>query len=223
MDYNSFLELAKMRRSIRDFKKDPIPDDAIEKIIETARWAPSGFNSQPWEFVVVKKEALKESIVQFVGKARKQAQSKAPSRGPAHGTPMGYANAPVFILLFGDPRVRDWAPPPVRANDERWKAVFTSSLAIGFQYLHLAATSLGLASQWVSTVSHPQVASQIKQLLGIPQFMEIYDLMALGYAAAEPRNKPMRGMKEIVHYDDCGENDFRSDEAVKAFFEERKS
>ena len=62
MKYESFLELAKKRRSIRSFKPDPIPDEYVDKIIEAARWAPSGFNTQPWEFVVIKKKELKESI-----------------------------------------------------------------------------------------------------------------------------------------------------------------
>ena len=42
MDYASFLDLVKNRRTIRRFKPDSIPDDYIDKIIEAARWAPSG-------------------------------------------------------------------------------------------------------------------------------------------------------------------------------------
>jgi nitroreductase len=42
-----------------------VPDEYIDKIIEVARWAPSGFNLQPWEFFVVKDPQLKASIVQF--------------------------------------------------------------------------------------------------------------------------------------------------------------
>jgi nitroreductase len=59
MNYEDFLELAKKRRSIRRFKSDPIPDEYIGKIIEAARWAPSGGNSQPWEFIVIKKRSQK--------------------------------------------------------------------------------------------------------------------------------------------------------------------
>ncbi|MBA7644491.1 Bifunctional F420 biosynthesis protein FbiB [subsurface metagenome] len=66
MDYGSLLELVKNRRSVRRFKTDPIPDEYVEKIIEAACWAPSGFNLQPWEFVVVKKQELKDSIVQAI-------------------------------------------------------------------------------------------------------------------------------------------------------------
>jgi len=55
MDYDGFLELVKKRRSIRLFKPDAVPDEYIDKIIEAARWAPSGANVQPWEFLVIKK------------------------------------------------------------------------------------------------------------------------------------------------------------------------
>ena len=62
MDYDSLLELVKKRRSIRRFKPDPIPDEYVDKIIKVARWAPSGFNMQPLEFVVFKKPDLKNKI-----------------------------------------------------------------------------------------------------------------------------------------------------------------
>jgi nitroreductase len=54
MNYTSLLDLVQKRRSTRRFKPDPIPDEYIDKIIEVARWAPSGFNQQPWDFVVVR-------------------------------------------------------------------------------------------------------------------------------------------------------------------------
>ena len=80
MDYAHLLELVKKRRSIRRFKPDPIPDEYIEKIIEVARWAPSGFNMQPWEFVVVKKPELRKKIVQYISEYWKQAKSMEATR-----------------------------------------------------------------------------------------------------------------------------------------------
>ena len=64
MDYAGLLELVKKRRSIRRFRSDPVPDEYIEKIIEAGRWAPSGYNSQPWEFLVIKDKVLKDRILQ---------------------------------------------------------------------------------------------------------------------------------------------------------------
>ena len=82
MDYDSFLELVKKRRSIRRFKPDPVPDEYVDKIIEAARWAPSGFNSQPWEFVVVKEKKLKNSIVQLLESTWHQALKMEATREP---------------------------------------------------------------------------------------------------------------------------------------------
>ena len=42
------------RRTVRDFKSDPVPDAIINKILQAARWAPSSSNTQPWHFIVVK-------------------------------------------------------------------------------------------------------------------------------------------------------------------------
>ena len=53
MNIKDFLELAKKRRSIRHFKPDPVTEEFIEQILEAARWAMSGANGQPWEFIVV--------------------------------------------------------------------------------------------------------------------------------------------------------------------------
>ena len=63
--YDQLLELAKLRRSIRRFKPDPVPEEDIEKIIEVARWAMSGANAQPWEFVVVKRPELRAKIFEL--------------------------------------------------------------------------------------------------------------------------------------------------------------
>jgi nitroreductase len=63
MNCDGFLELVRQRRSIRSFKEDPIPDEQVDEIIEAARFAPSGFNLQPWEFVIVRDGELKNHIV----------------------------------------------------------------------------------------------------------------------------------------------------------------
>ncbi|MFC1522504.1 nitroreductase [Elusimicrobiota bacterium] len=57
------------RRSIRAYKADPVPKEILEKVLDTARFAPSGSNTQPWEFLVVSgkkfdeiKQALEEKL-----------------------------------------------------------------------------------------------------------------------------------------------------------------
>lgn len=58
----NFLELAKARRSVRRYRPDPVPEELIEQVLEAARWAPSGMNMQPWEFVVLTDEELRRQI-----------------------------------------------------------------------------------------------------------------------------------------------------------------
>jgi nitroreductase len=60
--YDMLLDLVKARHSVRKFKPDPIPNDTIDKILEIARWAMSGANSQPWEFVVVTDQETKKQL-----------------------------------------------------------------------------------------------------------------------------------------------------------------
>lgn len=48
------IETIKQRRVVHNFRPDPVPDDVLYKIIDAARWAPSPFNTQPWEFIIIR-------------------------------------------------------------------------------------------------------------------------------------------------------------------------
>jgi nitroreductase len=230
MNYEDFLGLVKSRRSIRRFKPDPVPDEYVDKIIEAARWAPSGFNLQPWEFVVIKDPKLKDSIVQILKEALsnvmkmeacREPWQKRPSTIPpplqASGPATDYSKAPVFIILFGDTRTNAGLPMGRRYDYSLMQEAFLSGLASAFLYMHLAAASLGLASQWVSAVANPYAHCLVKNLLGVPHELEAYDMMALGYPDESPKTKLMRDRNEMVHHDYCGENAFRSAENVRDF------
>ena len=224
MDYDDFLELVKRRRSIRKFRPDPIPDENVDRIIEAARWAPSGANTQPWEFIVVREKDLKDGIVQIISEvmsqdlrmAAGQRPGQVPDRRRPHFSPSDIARAPVFILLIGDTRMRALMPLPM-PSDWMWQLIFVSSLANAFMYMQLAATSLGLASRWLTIVNRPPVQSRLKKLLGVPAEMEVYDMMLVGYPDEEPRPKLVRNREEMVHYDYCREEDFRSIEKINEF------
>lgn len=59
---NKVLEAIRERRSIRRFTDEDVSVEKIEKILEAARWAPSGKNRQPWKFLVVRDEDEKSKI-----------------------------------------------------------------------------------------------------------------------------------------------------------------
>ena len=226
MNYDELIELLKNRRSTRRYKPDPIPDDAIDKIIEAARWAPSGFNQQPWEFVVVKDPKLREGIVEICTEIRKLSSKMEVAReswqgkmqtSPPSDTGGNYSVAPVYILLLGDTRTQKGLPMVRRYDETQGRLAFISGLASAFLYMHLAATTLGLGSQWVSASSTAYGNCMIKNLLGIPEEMIIYDMMVVGYPAASPKSRPMREKNEMIHFDKCGPYAFRSNEAVNDF------
>jgi len=219
MDYDSLLELVKKRRSIRKLKPDPIPDEYIDKIIELARWAPSGGNSQPWEFIVITRQELRDKIVEFINEnnriVHKIEETREQEELKFKWSPPGFVRAPVFIILCGDPRTKD--AYPVTAKLVQGVSHFTSSLANCFLYMNLAATSLGLGAQWVSAIVHPYVQSLAKDLLNIPRELEFYDMMAVGYPDMEPKPRLLRDKQEIVHYNGYDRTKFRTEQQVKDF------
>jgi nitroreductase len=225
MNYDNLLEVVKNTRSIRRFKPDPVPDSDIDKIIELARWAPSGFNQQPWEYVVVKNPDLRKKITDSFRTYWSQSREMETTRESWQkvwnpetvGSEADYSVAPVIILLFGDKRTQEGLPMGVRFDTHRCEYIYISSLANTFLYMHMAAATLGLASQWLSTVSTPYVHCMVKDWLGIPPDLEIYDALALGYPAVDPRPKLLREKDKMVHYDYCGPEVFRTDAEVKDF------
>jgi nitroreductase len=232
MKYEDLMELFENRRSIRKFKADPVPDEYVDKIIEAARLAPAGFNSQPWEFVVIKDKTLKDKIVDVIDDykisqfdsmetSRESWQGIQWKRGPKDQG--DYRNAPIFIVLFGDIRTKLGLPMAVRYTNHKRESIFNSSLANAFVYMHLAANALGLGTQWVTAVQMPQVNCFLKNLLGIPNELETYDIMVLGYPDMTPKPKFLREKEEMLHFDYCGEKAFRTDEQVRDFIRKTRN
>ncbi len=218
MNYDSLLELVKKRRSIRRFKPDPIPDEYVDKIIEVARWAPSGANSQPWEFIVVKKQELRDKIIELIKEYNPISHKMEFVREPRlrfQWSAAGYVRAPVFIILCGDPRANE--AYPLSAVFHHGQSHFTSALASAFLYMNLVTTTLGLAAQWVSTVANPYVESLTKDLLGVPKEIKFYDMLAVGYPDTEPKPRLVRAREEMVHYDCYDKAKFRTQQQVDDF------
>ncbi|MFC1804423.1 nitroreductase family protein [Candidatus Omnitrophota bacterium] len=66
----------KNRRSIREYQDKPIPKDALEKLVDAARFAPTARGVQPWEFIVITDTAVLEKLGElaengkFIGRAK---------------------------------------------------------------------------------------------------------------------------------------------------------
>ena len=196
MKYDAFLELVKARRSIRRIKPEPVPDVYIEKILETVRWAPSGADTQPWELIVLKDPEIKNKLLNLVSTRIDVEYLR---------------RVPVLIVVCGDTRTRVLYPsgrnlsliPTIEIEDhvELKENVLTSSLSNAFLYILLAATSLGLGTRYITSTANPGVQREIKKLLNIPPYLVIYDTVALGYPESSPRQKTLKPLGDIVHYE----------------------
>ncbi len=62
---NPIIEAIQGRRSVRQFKKEPVPDEVLNRIMESGLWAPSGKNNQPWKFAVIRDSTLKGDLSSF--------------------------------------------------------------------------------------------------------------------------------------------------------------
>jgi nitroreductase len=209
--------LVEQRRSIRGY--DPgreVPDDAIKAILDCARWAPSGGNGQPWEFIVVRDKETRHKIADYYMKQMEQKREMDMAvRGTAKMTGDGFRHAPVHVIILGDPRVKE--AYPIRTKLEKAESHFITGLANATLLIHLAATALGLASQYVSDANSPYMETMLKVLLGIPEPLRIYHLVPIGYAKGPVAPPPRRSLEEIVHHEKYQLQKFRGDQSMTDF------
>ncbi|MEK7448032.1 MAG: nitroreductase family protein [Planctomycetota bacterium] len=165
-------ETIKKRRSIRKYKPDPIPDDKFNRIMEAVRLAPSGKNGQPWRFVIVRDNRLKEELVQAC-------------KGQTF-----MAEAPVIIAACG-------SDAESYQKQGGYMTSMVIDVSIALDHLTLAATAEGLATCWIGAFSEPEV----KKLLNVPDNLRVVALTPLGWPAEEPPVKSRKSLKEIMFFE----------------------
>jgi len=226
MQYEELLALAQSRRTVRAIKPDPIPDETLARLLEIARWAPTGFNMQPAELLVVKDAELRLQIKKLVDdwvdcdffalEATREEWQGPAWTAATHGRPE-CPLAAVYILILGDTRRRAGLPMNARHDRLKGDSIFDCSLANVFMYLWLGAQSLGLAAQPVSSVKSAKVQGLVKHLLNLPEFITLYEMLAVGYTAmpSGPSAKLMRHLEDMVHYDRARDDEFATDDELK--------
>jgi nitroreductase len=177
----SFFQIIKNRRSIRKYKQYKIPQQHLKKILNAARLAPSAENSQPWRFIVVRDQAMKEILAEV-----------------ASGQQF-IANANAVIVVIGE-RGASCCP-----DTTSWHIM---DPMIAAEHLVLAATVLGYGSCWVAMYeTRPQQAIAIvKKTLGIPVNSEIVALVTIGLPNETPPARPRKELGEIVFDEVYGNN-----------------
>lgn len=197
----SLQEFLRTRRSVRRFTSEPVEGDVLARILETATYAPSAHNRQPWRFAVVISQAAKIRLADEMG-AEFRRDLLADGLQPAEANKMvtrsreRIVEAPVVVLLCQDPTIGDDYPDAARRQAEHIMGLQGVTLAGGT--LLLAAHAEGLGGVWVCAPLFAQDA--VKQALGLPERWEPQGMLLLGYAAMLPSPRPRRPVEEVTLY-----------------------
>ena len=190
----AFLETIRLRRTVREFAPDPVPDDVIATCIEAASLAPSGANMQPWKFVVVRDAAIKREIriaaekeehENYHGRMTEEwLQALAPLQTDEHKEFLEIA--PLLIVVFKEDYGLD-------ASGRRVTHYYVNeSVGIACGFLLAALNAAGLA-----TLTHtPSPMGFLSGILARPKNEKAFLLIPVGWPAEscsvpDIRKKPL--------------------------------
>jgi len=172
-----FLKLVNERTSTRVYSSKPVEAWKIDEILECCRLAPSACNSQPWSFVVVDDERLKNEVA-------------AATIGPLLTFNRFAGGAPVIVAIVMEP-AKFIAKVGGMAKNKDYALI---DIGIVAEHFCLAATELDLGTCMIGWFDEKKV----RQLLHIPKTKRIPLLITLGYADnPKPRTKIRKTMQQI--------------------------
>jgi nitroreductase len=190
------------RRSIRKFKSDPVLDEYITALIEAARLAPSGSNTQPWRFKIVSDDETKAKLAvaayhqSFVAQAPVVLVCCADLHGyfegiTARSQDFGKEGALEETMM----RVlRDRAEQLKMMNVQDLAPGIAFNVAIAVEHIVLRALDFGLGSCWVRMIDE----QKIKDIFGWGNSMHVVALLPVGYPDEAPAPRKRRTIEEII-------------------------
>ncbi len=216
--YEALMEVVRARRTSRAFAPYQVLRAHFEMILEAARHAPSGANSQPWHFVVVTDPAVKQRIGEcFVEEQQRRARLRMGFPTPNYH---GVKTAPGLIVIVADFRfVRAF---PVlgdgsqldRLYHKNAERILLQSVAAATMAAHLAAAALGYAVWWITAVGQEDIQRRIKPLLEVPDPLEIIDVMCFGPPLKPLYKRWKRPLAQILSWDRFNPASFMTDAEI---------
>jgi nitroreductase len=162
-------ELFRRQRAIRSFTDEDVPDALVDQVLTAAIHGPSGSNTQPWHFIVIRDQAVKRAVSEVYEEAR----------ADAYRDSQPLSAAPVLIVACVD------TPTSGQAGFQTGASIYPS-----VQNLMLAARALGLGT--VLTTLHRRRKARIHEILGIPDNVESAAIIPVGWPDREygPNRRP---------------------------------
>lgn len=188
------VQFLRSRRSVRFFKNRVVEQEVLRAVIETARYAPNGSNTQLIEYTVF---TDKEKIHQLAGLAvdwMKNMQEKFPGEPTA-------AYMPMIISAWNmgtDLVLRD-APGLILASAPKENRNGMVDTSIALTYLELAALPLGLGTCWAGLLQGGLLSWEpLKEAIGLPEGHVHHYPMMIGYAKPKYYRLPERKKPKIT-------------------------
>jgi nitroreductase len=224
--YNALMEVILSRRTSRAFAPHGVPREHVEMILEAARHAPSGANSQPWHYVVVTDPAVKRKIGEcFVLEQQTRARLRMGFPTPNYN---GVKTAPGLIVIAADfrfvrafPVLNDGSELD-RLYQKNAERILLQSVAASTMAAHLAAAALGYAVWWITAIGQEQIQKKIKPLLGVPDELDIIDVMCFGPPLKPPYKRWKKSLDQIVNWDRFTPANFMTDAQIDLWIKETR-
>jgi len=197
---------------VRVYKTGKVTDEQLERILDAARWAPSGANSQPWEFIVTRDKKKMKKVREIYLNEWKQRKLE----DPVHykGLKKDYVgDVSVLVLICGDPRTMQ-VYLTTRQPADREK-LFQASVANAVEHMMLMAASERLGTVWVSV--REEVEAELRMLFGVPQPLRLLWVVPIGPARVWPRPRRRRELSAFVHWECYDPKKLRSNREIRAW------
>ena len=194
-DVNAFL---RSRRSIRHFTPAIIPLEIINRILETATFAPSAHNLQPWRFVVLTDSLTKIHLAKAIVTKFRQDMvvdgiPSAEIEARAERTIRRSEEAPVIVVLCWDTSQVNSQPDASRQQAESLLGVQSVAMA-GLQLL-LAAQAEGIGASWICWPLY--APNETCSALGLAPEWEPQGMIFLGCPGEEPEIPKRKPLKDV--------------------------
>ena len=190
-----FYGVVLKRRSIRKFKDDKVPQNALNRILEAGRWAPSGANLQPWKFIVITDSEVKTKIADTCTKYSKKVWKNFASETARFLSSRGGTWNKSYMKI-----IPILVAVCYKVTDEPTSEIALASTWTAIQNILLAATNENLAT-CIYTHACPEEEKTLKQILAIPNAYHLAAIIQLGYPKAIPPTPPRKKLEEIVSHE----------------------